>query len=126
VHATEVGIGQVLTDFKGITDTLQRASSLLKDESVGIQSEVNQALVEMQFQDRVSQIMSQVIKNIERLPEALQEQQQTYAQTGVLAPHDPQDMLDEMKKSYVMADQHIIHEGGQVAAKASDTDISFF
>jgi methyl-accepting chemotaxis protein len=126
MHATESSINQVLVDFRDITATLQRASTLLKDESVDIQTEVNQALVELQFQDRVSQIMSQVIKNIERLPAALQEQQQTYVQSGVLFSHDPKDMLDEMKKSYVMADQHVIHEGGKVDATVGTTEISFF
>jgi methyl-accepting chemotaxis protein len=125
VHTNEVNIGQVLSEFKNITDALQHASTLLKDESIGIQSEVNQALVQLQFQDRVSQIMTQVIKNIERLPTILQEQQQLYAQTGDLTAPDPQDMLSEMKKTYVMADQHVIHEGGKVQQK-NVTDISFF
>jgi methyl-accepting chemotaxis protein len=126
VRSTEETIGGVLKELKGITDTLQHASTLLKEESVGIQSEVNQALVQMQFQDRISQIMTQVIKNIERLPMVLQEQQQQYLQTGTLKVHDPQDMLDEMKKSYVMADQHVIHAGGKVLESSSATEISFF
>jgi methyl-accepting chemotaxis protein len=118
-------INTVLEDFKNIIETFQRASTLLKDESIGIQSEVNQALVQLQFQDRVSQILTQVINNIERLPTVLQEQQALYAQTGELTAPDPQNMLTEMKKTYVMADQHVIHEGGKVAQK-NVTDISFF
>jgi hypothetical protein len=35
-------------------------------------------------------------------------------------------MLDEMKKTYVMADQHVIHEGGKVVQSSDKTDISFF
>jgi len=118
-------IDTVLTDFKAITDAFQRASTLLKDESVGIQTEVNQALVQMQFQDRVSQIMTQVSKHMDRLPQILQEQQQQYAQSHVLQALDAQDLLSELKKSYVMADQHLIHEGGQVK-QSTTTDISFF
>ena len=122
-HAT---IDQVMADFRKITEAFQSSSDLLQGESMSIQSEVNQALVEMQFQDRVSQILTQVIGNIGRLPEVLQAQQQAHAQSGQLQSHDPQDMLDEMKKSYVMADQHVIHEGGQVQSSAAVTDISFF
>jgi len=122
-HAT---IDQVMADFRKITEAFQSSSDLLQGESMSIQSEVNQALVEMQFQDRVSQILTQVIGNIGRLPEVLQAQQQAHAQSGQLQSHDPQDMLDEMKKSYVMADQHVIHEGGQVRASTAVTDISFF
>lgn len=122
-HAT---IDQVMADFRKITQAFQQSSDLLQGESMSIQSEVNQALVEMQFQDRVSQIMTQVIGNLGRLTTVLQQQQQAHTQTGTLQPHDPQDFLDEMKKSYVMADQHVIHEGGQVQGNTGVTDISFF
>jgi methyl-accepting chemotaxis protein len=118
-------ITTVLEDFRSIIDAFQRASTLLKDESVGIQSEVNQALVQMQFSDRVSQIMTQVNKNLSRLPQVLLEQQQQYAQSQLLQPIDVQTLLDEMKSSYVMADQHVIHAGGQVKP-SNVTDISFF
>lgn len=125
LEAAHTTIDRVVADFKGITDVLQHSRDLLHGESLSIQTEVNQALVQMQFQDRVSQILTQVVKNIERLPVALQDQQQAFAQTGVLKAHDPQDMLAEMKKTYVMADQHVIHAGGKVAQKNA-TDISFF
>lgn len=119
-------IDKVLTDFKGIIDVFQRSSSLLKNESMGIQSEVNEAMVQMQFQDRVSQILTQVNKNLERLPIILLEQQEAYAINRVLQPMDPQHVLGEMKKNYVMADQHVIHHGGKVEQSSSNTEISFF
>lgn len=121
-HAT---IDRVITDFKGITEAFQRSRDVLQGESLSIQSEVNEALVQLQFQDRVSQILTQVIKNIERLPAVLQETQLAYAQTGVLTAHNAQDTLVEMKKTYVMADQHVIHDGGKVV-QSNATDISFF
>jgi len=121
-HAT---IDRVITDFKGITEAFQRSRDVLQGESVSIQTEVNDALVQMQFQDRVSQILTQVIKNIERMPAVLQEAQLAYVQTGVLKAQDSQDMLVEMKKTYVMADQRIIHAGGKVV-QSNATDISFF
>jgi len=119
-------IDQVLTDFKNITDSFQRSGTLLHDESISIQSEINNALVQLQFQDRVSQIMTQVMKNLGHLPEVLQQQRDQFAQSSQLQPLDAQEMLVEMKKSYVMADQHVIHEGGKVQQHNSATDISFF
>ena len=126
LEAAHSTIDRVITDFKGITEAFQRSRDVLQSESHSIQTEVNDALVQLQFQDRVSQILTQVIKNIERLPSVLQETQQMYGQTGVLKAHNPNDMLDEMKKTYVMADQHVIHEGGKVVQKSDTTDISFF
>ncbi len=122
VHTT---IDRVMADFKGVTEAFQRSSDLLQSESMNIQTEVNQALVQMQFQDRVSQIMTQVNKNLDRLPQVLHEQTQQYAETGVLLPLDAEALLTELKKTYVMADQHVIHEGGEVK-QSNTTDISFF
>ena len=120
-------IDRVIADFKGLVEAFQRSSNLLQDESVSIQTEVNLALVQLQFQDRVSQIMSQVTKNMARLPAVLKSSQQDYQNTRVLQPLDTQDILAELKKSYVMADQHVIHQGGTVQASTpATTDISFF
>lgn len=125
LEAAQATINRVMADFKGITEAYQGSSDLLQAESMSIQAEVNQALVQMQFSDRVSQIMTQVNKHLERLPQVLQEQHQQYAQSHVLQPLDAQALLAELKKTYVMADQHVIHEGGQVA-QSNTTDISFF
>jgi methyl-accepting chemotaxis protein len=118
-------IARVLSDFNGITGALQRSSTLLKTESIAIQTEVNQALVQLQFQDRVSQIMTQVNKSIDSLPTILQEQLLAYQQTHQLQRLDSETLLQNLQKTYVMADQHIIHHGGKVAQKGT-TDISFF
>jgi methyl-accepting chemotaxis protein len=122
VHTT---VDRVMADFRGVTEAFRRSSNLLQDESSSIQLEINQALVQLQFQDRVSQIMTQVNKNIDRLPEVMQEHLDSYAQTRVLTPMDSQELLAELKKTYVMADQHVIHEGGKLEHK-NTTDISFF
>jgi methyl-accepting chemotaxis protein len=121
----EATIGTVLADFRDITDALQRSCSLLKNESIGIKSEVGEALVQLQFQDRVSQIMTHVKGNIERLPEFLRQQRQQCAQAGALQPLDSQALLAELKKTYVMADQHVIHGGGK-AVQNNDAEITFF
>ncbi|MFZ4478426.1 MAG: methyl-accepting chemotaxis protein [Rhodoferax sp.] len=115
----------VLEDFQGVTDALLRSSTVLKNESIGIKSEINDSLVQLQFQDRVSQIMNHVKDNIERLPAFLQQQQQQYAQGGPLAPLDPQSLLTELKETYVMTDQHLVHQGGK-AEQSNSTEISFF
>jgi methyl-accepting chemotaxis protein len=125
VAATEASIGRVLTELRGITDALERSSGMLKGESVSIQTEINQALVQLQFQDRVSQILTQVNKNIDQMPTMLHNQLQHYRQTHVLERLDADHLLAELQKTYVMADQHVIHQGGKVEQKTT-TDISFF
>ena len=122
---SQATIAKVLADFKTVIEVFQHSSEVLKDESMGIQQEINQALVAFQFQDRVSQILTQVIKNMELMPAVLSESQQTYTDTGALQVADAQRVLSELQKTYVMADQHVVHQGGKVAQQAA-SDISFF
>ena len=123
----ESTIGKVLSEFQDITGALQRSSALLKDESVGIQAEINQSLMQLQFQDRVSQIMAQVKKSLCDLPVLLGEQAQTYQSSGTLMPLDADRLLEDLKRTYVMADQHVVHTGGKVEKSgAGNTEIDFF
>ncbi len=123
--AAQSHIRKVLSDFKGITDALMRSSALLKNESIGIKSEIGDALVQLQFQDRVSQIMNHVKDNIGQLPDVLFEHRQHYGQTRELHALDAQAMLSRLENTYVMTDQHVIHQGGKVVQK-DDTEITFF
>jgi methyl-accepting chemotaxis protein len=125
MQKAEAMIEQVLAEFKGITNALQRSSALLKVESVGIKSEIGEALVQFQFQDRVSQIMRHVSHNVEQLPEFLHKNHLIYTQSGVLQALDASDLLEVLKETYVMADQHVVHKGGKVMAK-NETEITFF
>lgn len=125
MQTSQAAIGKVLTDFKGITEALLHSSQLLKSESLDIKSEIGEALVQLQFQDRVSQIMNQVRGNIDRLPAYFQQHALRYGQDGELQPLDPQALLTEMKQTYVMADQHVIHVGQKVV-QGNDTEITFF
>jgi methyl-accepting chemotaxis protein len=126
VQASEGTVSGVLGEFRSVTDALQRSSSLLKSESVSIQNEIGQALVQLQFQDRVSQIMGHVKSNIDELPLFLQNHHDAYLQSGALEPLDPEVLLGALKKTYVMADQHAIHSGATVCEASSDNEIRFF
>ena len=62
---------------------------------------------------------------MELMPAVLSESQQAYVMTGVLQVADAQRVLEDLQKTYVMADQRVIHQGGKVAQQAA-SDISFF
>jgi methyl-accepting chemotaxis protein len=124
VHESENVIRVVLQDFRRITEGLQHSSNTLRSENSAIQQEIGQALVQLQFQDRVSQIMGHVKDNIEQLPVVLQAHYQQYLQTGVPQPLDPDLLLGALQQTYVMADQHAIHSGETVVL--ADNEIQFF
>ncbi len=132
VQASEELIGHVLGSFRGVTDALVQSSDLLQQESAGIQSEVSEALVQLQFQDRVSQILSHVQQNIARLPSYLDEHRAQSAEA--LQPIAARELLAELESTYAMAEERTLHKGGAVqntsqpAHKqiAQDEEITFF
>lgn len=122
---SESAINSVLNDFRNVTDSLQKSSEVLKDASVGIKDEIGQALVQLQFQDRVNQILSHVKTSIEQLPGYLAIAGDAFRRDGELQALDPSKLLLEMKNTYVMSDQHAVHSG-EAVAKKNDSDITFF
>jgi len=128
MHTSEERIKGVLDGFRSITDALVQSGDMLKQESISIKSEIGNSLVALQFQDRVGQILSQVKNNVEQYPLYLAEHQQKCLEAGVFEPLDADAFMAEMKKSYVMSDQHLTHETGKVvdAGAKADDEITFF
>lgn len=118
-------IEQVLADFRVMTDALTRSSAMLKDESAGIRLEIGAALVQFQFQDRVSQIMTHVSNNVDKLPAFFKNNYLHYTQSGELQALEASALLDVLEETYVMAEQHAVHKGGTLEKK-NETDITFF
>ncbi|MBA5637301.1 chemotaxis protein [Duganella sp. LX20W] len=129
MQSAEGMIEAVLRDFRLVTDALVQSSELLKQESMGIQSEVGEALVQLQFQDRVSQVMTHVRENMERLPAILRDNRAHYEQEQALQPLQAAPLLAELQKTYAMADEHAVHGGALTTRQqqpAAADEITFF
>jgi methyl-accepting chemotaxis protein len=128
MSSAEGMIDTVLAEFRSMTDALVQSSDLLKQESIGIQGEVGQALVQLQFQDRVSQVMAHVRENMELVPALLRENRARYDVERMLEPLEAAPLLHELQKTYAMAEEHAVHGGSKHAAPAAaDADeVTFF
>jgi methyl-accepting chemotaxis protein len=109
--ASDGAINGVLGRFRKVTEAMEASASAMKQESAGIQSEIVEALVQLQFQDRVSQRMTHVRHNMERLPALLSDSRRRFDESGVLAPVDAKALLGELEGSYAMADERVTHSG---------------
>lgn len=123
--ASETAIGNVLGNFRQITTGLSESSGILRKESDGIKNEVAMSLVQLQFQDRVSQILSHVRDNIGSLPGYLEKSHAEFERKGRLEPVDAEQLLKEIESTYATAEEHSNHGGNGQAAPQS-TEISFF
>jgi methyl-accepting chemotaxis protein len=126
--ASEQRIGQVLSELRQVTSAITDSADALRAESRSIKSEIDEALVQLQFQDRVSQIMSHVRHNIERLPDALDAARHADP-ARALDPLDAGPLLSELERTYAMAEERAVHQGGTHpggAQVAAVQEITFF
>jgi methyl-accepting chemotaxis protein len=125
--ASENTINKVLGELRGVADALTASADVLKNESVGIQGEVGEALVQLQFQDRVSQILSHVKLNIERVPDCMGQHEAAFLASGELQPVLPDVLLAELESTYAMAEERQAHGGGgKSAAAPAEIEVTFF
>ena len=118
VNHSELSIQQVLDRFTSVTGQMSAATAQLQAESNAIRDEISQVLVSLQFQDRVSQIMTHVRDNIDALHQYLQQDEQQRSELDVEA------WLHKMEKTYATDEQRQTHHGK--AATTTEHEITFF
>ena len=113
-------IRTVLERFKQRTTHLAEAAQRSQKASEAIKSEVCESLVQLQFQDRVGQILQHVIGSMqqaEELPVA--------ALQGDGVQEQAQRHLDEMARTYTTEEQRRLHRGLESQAIAPQ-EVTFF
>lgn len=121
-------IEKVLDQFQSTATGLNDSAEVMRRESQLIQSEISDVLVALQFQDRISQVLSHVRSNLDKLNQTLEASGQQLADGVMPEPLDTEAWLDALTSTYTMAEQHAVHGGERPAlqAPASSTEITFF
>ncbi len=113
-------INAVLVDFSQMADQLEASADVLRTSSIGIKNDISQTLVHLQFQDRVSQILSHVRDNILLFPGYIKQSEVAFMQTGGLLPVDWTNLLQELRRSYATEEEFANH-GGPAKTNVTDT-----
>ncbi|MBI6683933.1 chemotaxis protein [Pseudomonas viridiflava] len=122
VAESEQSIQHVLQRFQSITGRLAESADLLKQESYGIRDEMTEVLVSLQFQDRVSQILTHVRDNIDSLHIHLQQSSQSPDEAVAI---NAREWLARMESTYATDEQRRTHRG-ESAAQQNSQEITFF
>ncbi|VVM58925.1 hypothetical protein PS634_01208 [Pseudomonas fluorescens] len=122
VAESEQSIQHVLQRFQSITGRLAESADLLKQESYGIRDEMTEVLVSLQFQDRVSQILTHVRDNIDSLHTHLQQSSQSPDEAVAI---NAREWLARMESTYATDEQRRTHRG-ESAAQQNSQEITFF
>jgi methyl-accepting chemotaxis protein len=109
-------IQSVIWNFQEATDELTTSSMRMESANTRVQGEISETLVHLQFQDRVSQILHNVVQDMEKFAAWIQEQP-----TGF----DVGRWLAELETTYTTREQRAIHHGAEAAGPES-SDVTFF
>ena len=137
VATSEATIAGVLASFREATDALVESAAVLRNSSGGIKAEISEAMVQLQFQDRVSQIVSHLEQSFDRFLSSIDEQEAERQRGSGVAPMDPAPFLAELRKTYTMNEERSLLNGSAepsksagasagAAASGGSGDVTFF
>ncbi|MGF1714059.1 methyl-accepting chemotaxis protein [Photobacterium chitinilyticum] len=125
--ASETNIESILANFKQLASELSNSTSLLQDKNMDIQQEISGVIVSLQFQDRASQIITQVEMNLDKLQAEITDYESEQHNDDEAHRLDVTNWLNEMKRDYVAQEQHLNHEKDEANTMSSqDSEITFF
>jgi len=114
-------VSQVIEHFRDSAQIIVLNSRDLQLQSSTVSDEIAQVLVALQFQDRVSQMLTLITGDQGKLQQQLDERNSGH----VITPLASDRWLHELSTAYTMPEQHAIH-GGKPLAKADTSEITFF
>lgn len=117
MRESEAIISQVLDVFSESVGYLVQTTEQFEYEGKAVQQRIEQVLVSLQFQDRISQILGHIADDQTRLQEVLA--------TGSRIP-EPATWLEQLSSTYTTLEQQALHEGKYVHQPDESSDITFF
>ena len=115
-------VGSVHSEVVNLSDS----TKILRQETQSIGEEISDVLVALQFQDRVSQVLSHVCNDMSKLQNRIADQERQRADGSMPGPIDATLWLDELSHTYTVPEQHVVHSGGVPRTAAASTEITFF
>ncbi|MFZ6819504.1 methyl-accepting chemotaxis protein [Undibacterium sp. Ji22W] len=111
--------GEVVRDVLSHVETLGESAEEMRHHGNIIRSDIENLLVSLQFQDRISQILDVVRNDMSKFEQLAQDlPQAVFPRT--------EDWLEELKNTYTMEDELRRHHGSKQAKVAQESDITFF
>jgi len=111
----------VLERFAQNTVRLEQVAEESRSQSAQIMDEVSESLVQLQFQDRVSQILAQVVSTMNELATS----NSGLANGSASVTERAQEHMQRMMRSYTTDEQRRNHQGLDSQAVAPQ-DVTFF
>lgn len=127
VEKSETTIQAVMVRLQQSMDAIRRDADTLRSSSEGISGEISTVLVDLQFQDRISQVLGHVRDSLDRLEQTLAEVRDTSALDRHQDMLRVDDMLQSMLREYSTKEEMEHHRGSEVRTKSAEaSELTFF
>jgi len=126
VSESDAAINRVLGEFEGAAARVAQDSVQLREVGGRIRTGVEETLVHLQFQDRVSQVLGHVTANLGEAQADMVVIAEAIASDQVPPPLDARRLLEGMSASYSMSHERDVHRAGAAAGAEDTDDITFF
>lgn len=123
---SEASIEEVLHQFQNSSERIIQSAGSLESESSHVQHSVEEVLVNLQFQDRVGQILSHVTSDMEKFVAVIQEHQQRLSAGQDVELIDINRWLADVRKTYTTLEQVDVHHGKHDFNKPNNSDVTLF
>lgn len=119
-------IASVLRRFSQAAAGLSDSEELLRTENKAINNEISDVFVDLQFQDRVSQILTLVSDDLNKLEQHLNEFKDDERSDGLPRSVNVDQWLEELSMTYTMEEQQAAHQGSKAEINTHQSNITFF
>jgi len=113
-------IQKVMLQLHLVTEGLAKSTDILTEENAGIASEINDLLVALQFQDRVSQILIHACDGLHEYADFV-----ANGMNSSDVKYHSQKLMDTLENSYTTDEERNIHQGEKVESE-NDGGLEFF
>lgn len=120
IDHVEETMDNIIHKFKGVVDELSASQQKMEQDAQEVSISIEQMMVDLQFQDRVAQVLSQVVESQQSLSNLIDQKP-----LGEWQAFNPSQWLEQMKHKYTMVEQHATHNGNRVHKPVAE-EITFF
>ncbi|WP_119393797.1 methyl-accepting chemotaxis protein [Salinibius halmophilus] len=120
ISHVEATMDTIIHKFKDMADDITGNQQRLEHEAQSVSVSIEQMMVDLQYQDRISQVLAQVDQSQTELAQLIEQKNEYAWQT-----FDCASWLEQMRQRYTMVEQHATHDGRAVSKPAAE-EITFF
>ncbi|RVU37545.1 hypothetical protein EOE67_10190 [Rheinheimera riviphila] len=124
IAQTEQTIHGVMADYESAVQVITHTNSQLTEHFGYVQQQLSEVIVNLQFQDRASQITSHIIADMQKLVHTTADVQQQLAADQIPQPISVPQWLKQLESTYTTLEQVRVHSGRETSS--SDDDVTFF